>query len=134
MDKSFIRKLSAYTLVIALLFYSLNRCLKPLYGNSLAEIILKNHFNDFLGGIVFLSYVNIMISFSKYALATEIPSVLFYASLCSFAWEFIAPQISEKSTGDWLDVLAYFSGAFLYLIVVKLSAIYHNSKKEFENE
>ena len=112
--------------------YTINRGLKPLYNNSIIEIILKNHFNDFLGGIVFLSYVNIMLSFSKYKPVTSLLPVLFYASLCSTAWELVAPKLSPKSTGDWLDVLSYFSGALLYLFAIKF--IIKRTERDNKNE
>ncbi len=35
----------------------------------------------------------------------------------SFVWEYITPYYLKKSTGDWLDVLAYFIGLLIFLVL-----------------
>lgn len=99
--------------------YVINRSVKYYINISILSEIFRYHFNDYLGGIVFLSYVNIILSFSKYKQANDLKSVLIYATICSIAWEGIIPIFSSKSTGDVLDVLAYFAGALTYYFIVK---------------
>ncbi len=85
---------------------------------EVVSYILKNHFNDFLGGIAFLAYINFILSFyikgpirvKKYY------EIFFFACLCSFSWEVITPLVKE-STGDWWDFVSYTLGATFYWLI-----------------
>ena len=114
------RNTSVLIFIFALILYVINNYFKQDIKISVLGPIFKYHFNDYLAGIVFLSYVNFVLSFSKFKQANDLKSVFFYSIVCSIAWELILPMLSAKSTGDILDVLAYFLGALSYYLIIKV--------------
>lgn len=89
--------------------------------------LFKCYVNDFLGGMAFLAYVNLILSYYKKEPRRigSISQVLLLACLCSFFWEVITP-LFKTSTADWWDFVAYTLGALSYWFIDK--AICHNSK------
>lgn len=90
-----------------------------LYGKyihvSFISYILKCYFNDFLGGIAFLAYVNYILSFYVKG-PIRIRSyyqIFLLSALCSIFWEVITPMFIV-STADWMDFVAYTLGATTY--------------------
>lgn len=83
--------------------------------------ILRYHFNDFLGGISILGYVNLVLSLKKGRpwRIKRLVSCLVFVLFCGFCWEYVAPLVLENSTGDWLDVLAYLLGGAVYWLLEK---------------
>ena len=99
------------SLLILVLLYTLNE----LYLKSLHPIF-KNHFNDFLAMPLLLSYGSLV---HKKSLSTL--TVVLLTVFCSFVWEFVAPMYKSDSMGDWLDVVSYLVGSFVWVIGVKLT-------------
>lgn len=120
---SLAREKDTYVFLSAMLFYSLNRfMLKEVVALPVLSNILKYHFNDYCGAIAFIAYVNILITCSKYknrkvcSLKAILP-ITFGISIC---WEGFAPLISNKSTADWLDVIAYIIGGISYWFLKRI--------------
>ena len=88
----------------------------------LNEIVLKdryrlfnNHFNDLLAIPLLLSYSGFLIKRKGKTMNTKF--VIGLTIVSSFVWEYITPYYLKKSTGDWLDVLAYFIGLLIFLVL-----------------
>ena len=83
----------------------------------------KNHLNDLIAGALFPSYVNLLlIFFGLTRRITGVGWILLVESLCSLAWEYVAPLYNANSTGDILDVISYFVGGFCYLLISRALA------------
>ncbi len=88
----------------------------------LNEIFLKdryrlfnNHFNDLLAIPLLLSYAGFLMKRKGKTMNTKF--VIGLTIVSSFVWEYITPYYLKKSTGDWLDVLAYFIGLLIFLVL-----------------
>ena len=88
----------------------------------LNEIFLKdryrlfnNHFNDLLAIPLLLSYAGFLMK--RKGKTMNIKFVIGLTIVSSFVWEYITPYYLKKSTGDWLDVLAYFIGLLIFLVL-----------------
>ena len=88
--------------------------------------LLVCHGNDFIGGIAFMAYTNLLISFIKPEVRFKrLSAVIIFIFLCGIFWECAAPLFVEGSTGDMMDILAYDLGAILYWLILKaLNKIY----------
>lgn len=95
-------------------FYRLFDCCIPL---SFAQF----YFGDLCGGTLFPAYVNLVgLVVIKKPLINSFKRILILELICSIAWEVIAPLVLPRSTGDALDVLAYFCGGLLYFAFRRL--------------
>jgi len=107
-------------LLLSLALYCSNRfILKPLSQQGIIGNILRNHFNDYLGAIVFLAYTNILVVCAGYP-AKRINSfipILCLGLLCAIVWEGLLPLILPYSTADFLDCIAYLLGAITYWVI-----------------
>lgn len=55
----------------------------------------------------------------------SLPKIIFGVAYFSFLFEFLLPQLSEKYTADWLDVIMYGLGGFLYFLSIKILKPYN---------
>lgn len=86
---------------------------------GLITIIIKNHFNDYLGSTLMLVYTNVLISMVKgpgYRLI-KFAHIIGIGMLCCFFWEGFFPKVLSYSTADWLDCIAYIFGAITYWVI-----------------
>lgn len=102
------QKINICIIVIALSIYSINRFTPLFLSIPYVGFVFRNHFNDFLGAIVFISYVNILLISKKYQPFKTVPALLLWGAVCSLFWEGLAPCFLPYSTADWLDCIAYF--------------------------
>lgn len=102
---------------LVLVLYGANRfLLKPVVGNSLWGYLVKCHVNDYLGGILFLAYTNLLISRflePSRRIVRVVPTIL-VGVVCALCWEGIAPMLLPYSTADILDGIAYILGSLTY--------------------
>lgn len=103
--------------------YTVNRYwLKEIISNPGIRYILQCHFNDYLGGISIICYINIVLCFSKHkdwqikSLRHAIDIGLF----CGILWEYLLPLVLPRGTSDWLDVIAYIMGSATYVFINSL--------------
>ena len=81
-------------------------------------LLLKNHFNDFLGGVAFLAYVNLLFALVKPdRMIRRAAPALALILCCALFWEYAAPLFVPGSIGDPLDLLAYLLGGALYCLI-----------------
>lgn len=106
-------------LLSAILFY-INEAIKfkikiPYWG-----YLLKNHYNDFLGGISFMALINFILFFSKYNKIKKLKIILLIGLMCSIFWELVTPIFVIDSTGDFWDAISYGFGFTVYWIIKRL--------------
>lgn len=79
--------------------------------------ILNNWLTDFvfLPLVIHFSQVIVILAFG-YSNKTiySLRLMLIYAMYVSIFFEYFAPKVTSYNTADWMDVLAYFSGAIFY--------------------
>lgn len=85
--------------------------------------IFRNHFNDYLGAVLFIAYVNLLLLAGRRTPCTYLPGLAFWALLCSLTWEGLAPLLLPFSTADWWDCLAYCLGMFTYWCLLRLFSV-----------
>ncbi len=114
-------------ILCATAFYANSYIVIPHFLSDDTENILaylfQCHFNDCLGGIAFLAYVNLLISLVKPEVRfKKLTSMLVFILLCGLFWEYVAPLFVTGSVSDLLDLVAYIAGAFAYWLVYKFAS------------
>lgn len=108
------------------LFYSNNLVLKQAVppDATLLSLLVHNHLNDFLGGIAFLGYTNLLLDLVRpSARICRLPFCLAYIFLCGLFWEYLAPFFVPGSIADPLDLAAYVFGSAVYWCLMQLARI-----------
>lgn len=105
-----------FVLLSAILFYT-NEAVKFKVKVPYLAYLLRNHFNDFLGGVSFIALVNVILFFSIYNKVKRLGSILLIGVACSIVWELITPVFLDSSTGDFWDAVSYSLGFTLYWII-----------------
>lgn len=115
------------------LFESNNLFLKPwisTFDLGTIDYLMQCHANDFLGGLAFLAYTNLLIDIVKPEVRFKsFKTILVYIFLCGTFWEYIAPVFIANSVGDPYDLLAYAIGGTLYFV---LNALFCRSGRSTE--
>lgn len=112
--------------MLVLLFYSLNRfILKKVVDIPVISYLLKSHFNDWLGGIFIIAYINTILHHSKFKRnqVHTFPQAILINVLCGIVWEFISPYVFHHGTSDLYDILAYIIGGITYIFIQRLLII-----------
>lgn len=103
-----------------LLLYSLNRFyLKKAVDVPIITYLLRCHFNDWLGGILIIAYINGILNLSRYRehqIAT-LKAAILTTFLCGIVWEYITPYLFHHGTSDFYDVIAYVIGGMTYILL-----------------
>ena len=102
------------------LIYLINKYCQSYFSNdTIIELFLKNHLNDLLFMPIVMSLILALTRFIK-----RDPKLLFTVFLIAFMtlffiiiFELIGPIFYTHAIGDWIDVLMYILGAFIYLII-----------------
>ncbi len=108
--------------VPAMLVYIINRLIKDSITLPIIGYLCRCHLNDFIGGGVFLGYVNILLIISNRKPNHTLRFVLVISLLASVFWEYIAPLFLWYSTSDFWDVVSYMLGALFYFSIIKINA------------
>lgn len=88
-------------------------------GFSFAELIILGHFNDFLGGLAFMAYTNLLISLVEPRFRIRNPFIgVVYIFCCGLFWEYAAPLFVPDSVSDPWDVFAYCLGGATYWAIM----------------
>ena len=110
-------KRNIYIILVSLIVYIINRIFKAHIDIPVIEYLCKCHLNDYIGGIVFPAYVNILLYSAKYKPVKNYISVAMMMFLCGIVWEYIFPYLFSYSVSDIFDVLAYVLGGITYCII-----------------
>ena len=115
----------AVIIVCVLILYSLNRFIfKTVVNVPVVSYFLKCHFNDWLGGIFIVAYINVVLQHSRYKhvrIHTLLHAILINA-FCGIVWEFIGPYVFHHGTSDCYDILAYIIGGITYIMLQRIIA------------
>lgn len=104
--------------IAVLVLYTFNK----LYLKTQTEnILIQNHLNDVLAGILLLCYINALsiISNQPKLIVTRLRTIALLTLASGLFWEYITPLYLSKSVSDPLDVIAYMVGGVLYWILTK---------------
>lgn len=115
-------------ILFTLLIYCINRfCLKRVIDLPVVGYILRCHFNDYLGGICIIAYINLVLMHSKYKYACiqKFSTAIIVTAICGVLWEYIMPALYRHSVSDFADVISYMTGGITYFVINKI----HVSKK-----
>lgn len=102
--------------------YAVNEQIKYRVTTPVLGYLLRCHFNDYLGGIAFAAYLNLVLSFSRFPHRRLTRPLQFIVAglLCGIVWEGITPLFLSSSTGDWWDMLAYVLGMLTCWLLERL--------------
>ena len=102
-----------------LALYALNQQVKTRVTVRVLGYLLRCHANDYLGGIAFAAYLNLILSLSRWPekRLRRPGELVVLGLLCGLCWECIAPLFLPDSVGDPLDVVAYVLGTLSYWLL-----------------
>ncbi len=121
--------LNGYVIAATAVLYCFNRFFLKSHTSGWINYLLRCHFNDFLCGALFTAYSNVFLQTRKVML-NKLPHILAYCFCAGLVWEFVAPFIRKYSTPDWIDILCYMLGGFVYWLLLRLKI--GSSKRENE--
>ena len=98
--------------------YLINRFIKTYIDLPVLGYLCNCHLNDFIGGVVFCIYLNMLLLLSKRKPITSFPLIALIMIAVSLLWEYFFPLFLPYSTSDILDVLAYMLGTVIYYAII----------------
>ncbi len=107
----------AYILLIIVLLYYINNFFLKQHTSGILNYIFVCHFNDYLGGIIFLTYTNTIL-YTSGKLIYKLRDIIVYCLCIGIFWEYIAPLLKSSSVTDWKDVLCYIFGGISYRLIM----------------
>lgn len=113
------RKVNFCLIAGTLVLYVVNQQIKRQIPLDSLRLFMSGYFNDIIGSVTFMAYVNIVMSFRKAALEKlwQIELMMFG---CGIFWEVITPMFRKSTVADIWDMAAYLAGGFLYWLIVRL--------------
>lgn len=121
-------RIDFYVLLVTMTLYLTNRILKAHISYPVFDSFMRCHFNDYIGGIVICSIINIIVYHykNKYIRIRKLTHYIVIGIICSFMWEVIAPMVLPYSTADWFDCVMYLTGTITYyffnIIYIKMKS------------
>lgn len=103
--------------------YIVNRLTKAYNEIPYIGYLCKCHLNDFIGGVVFVAYVNILFEKSKYPKLEKCSHICLLMLLCGCFWECVCPIFLTYSTADFLDVISYILGGIVYWLYISRNKV-----------
>ena len=102
--------------IVPLILFQVNELIKADVQIPVLGYLLRCHFNDYLGGISFAAYLNLVLSLSNWTSfrLTKVRHFLVASLFCGICWEVITPLFIKTSTGDAWDIIAYILGMLTY--------------------
>ena len=100
-----------------MIIYIINRCIKSYINVFILGYICKCHLNDFIGGIVFCSYINTILILNNKKTIDKYYQLFIIMIIVSIIWEYVAPLILSYSVSDKWDILAYMLGTTTYYLL-----------------
>ena len=112
------RKYNGVIILITLVLYIINQHIKQDIQNILLNRFMCGYFNDIIGSITFVAYVNIVLSFRQMCV-NKLWQIIFLMLGCAFFWEVVTPLFRKSTVADFWDVIAYVCGGILYWLILK---------------
>ena len=116
-------------MLCVLLLYGFNRFfLKDTVDVPIVTYLLKSHFNDWLGGIFVIAYINGILNVSRYKKyqVTTLNMAVLITIVCGIVWECVIPYFFHHGVSDLYDVIAYVIGGVTYIFLYHMRIIKNN--------
>ena len=119
--------------IAVLLIYTFNKLYLKTHTDN---ILIQNHLNDVLAGVLLLCYINALsiVSNQPKLIVTRLSTVALITLSSGLFWEYITPLYLSKSVSDPLDVIAYIVGGVLYWILTKKEWTLKRLRTKFTNK
>ena len=117
-------KADVIILIVSLMLYGINRLfLKEIIINPSFSYLLRCHVNDFLGGVCFIAYTDLVLAYSKYSIwiINSYTVAIVIMLTCGILWEYVFPLIYPRGVSDPLDIIAYVSGGMTCVFIRKMT-------------
>lgn len=98
------------------LYFSNNLYFKA-HSTGIIHMLLVCHFNDFIGGALFVAYTNIIL-YTRKMLLKKLWQISLFCFTAGLFWEFVTPLFRKNTTSDWIDVACYVLGGFVYWLLL----------------
>ncbi len=106
-------------IAVAFAIYIFNRLCKGYINIPLIGYLCKCHLNDYIGGIIFPAYVNILLIQTNRKPVKSYSAIGTMMLCCGIVWEYIFPYLFAYSTSDILDVVSYILGGITYCFLIR---------------
>lgn len=106
-------------ILVVLGLYFLNNLVLKVHTRGRLQYFMICHFNDLICPLFFFGYCNLLLITAD----KEIKKLhwIMLAGLCSgLVWEFFAPVLKPSTVTDWMDIVCYLLGTFLYWCILKI--------------
>lgn len=113
-----LKKKNLVIILSTVLLYLLNQQFKGQISNESIKWFISSYFNDIIGGITFMAYTNLVLSFRNIIMSKlwQIELLMFS---CGLFWEFITPLYRVDTVSDIWDIFAYMLGGILYWVIIR---------------
>ena len=113
-----LKKKNLVIILSTVLLYLLNQQFKGQISNESIKWFISSYFNDIIGGITFMAYTNLVLSFRNIIISKlwQIELLMFS---CGLFWEFITPLYRVDTVSDIWDIFAYMLGGILYWVIIR---------------
>lgn len=114
--------------ILVLILYVSNNAVFKNIESPIMQYFFVCHFNDLICPLLLLGYSNILLITIKLELK-KLLNILLFCSVASFVWEFVAPFFKKSSITDYIDILCYIGGGFIYWLILEIDS-YFKAKGE----
>lgn len=104
-------------LLFFIIIYFFNRLFKSYINVYIIGYICRCHLNDFIGGIIFCIYTNMLLVLNNKMPINKISHLILFMLFVSLLWEYFFPLFLPYSTSDILDVFSYLLGTTIYYLL-----------------
>lgn len=108
--------------------YCLNQITKENINNEILSIFMCGYFNDIIGSITFMAYINIVLDLKQLNIH-KLHHIIMVMLGCGFFWEVITPIFRKSTVADFWDAVAYLCGGILYWLILKIYKFIKKTKE-----
>lgn len=101
-------------IAVSMTIYIVNRIFKYKIDMPVIGYLCRCHLNDFIGGIVFTGYVNLLLESGNRKPLRKLRQILLLMLIAGISWEYVIPVFIHRGTADFYDIIAYELGGLLY--------------------
>lgn len=114
----FKRRVNILCMGAALSVYCLNKFLLINISSGPIRYFFRCYLNDLVCPLFFLGYCQILFIWVEHELSSY-KSCLLLGMSAGIVWEYFAPVINSKAVSDPLDLLCYFIGSTIYVVLMR---------------
>ena len=108
-------------IIVSIIFFSIyliNRFINIYTNNNFINILFDYYLNDYIGGFLFCSYINVVLIIFHKKPITKFKILFPIMIVVSIMWEYLFPIFLKYSTSDFYDVVAYLLGTCTYYLLL----------------